>query len=652
MAHQDKELEEFRSIMEVPTEFEDGFSWTSLVGTLFLALVLVPGCLYMELIAGMGIGPAAQWVTVILFIEVAKRANQKLSRAQLFVLFYITGMIVGQTVHGTPLFRQFVVRSEAAVSFGISAIIPTWVAPTNEAAYANRTFFQWDWLAPIALMVFGKFFGSLNQMILGYGLFRQASDIEKLPFPMAPIRAQGIAALAEEADGTVPEGDEEVSRWRMFCIGGAIGMAFNVVYMGLPTLTGAIMGNTVKVFPIPFADFSTYTKDILPAVATGISFNLGQMIIGMVMPFYAILGSFLGMVLTMILNPILYNMEVLTSWSPGDSTVEILFNNNIDLYFSLGIGLSLAIAVIGLYKVFHKAKGGYEESEEDTSVPEGRGDLPNWLVITFYILSTSIYVIMSGWLMDWHPGVLLVLLFYGILYTPIISYVTARLEGICGQVLEIPFIKELSFILCGYTGVAIWFIPVPKGNYGAQTVFYKKAELLGTSFKSIWKTNLILMPIVIISTICFSSFIWGLAEIPSSVYPYTQEIWEFEAKNACLLYASTLGEYSIFEEALSANKVAVGFGVGLGFYGLLAFFSGPTMLFYGLVRGLGAIPHITLLQFIGAVVGRLYFKKKFGKQWLKMIPVVSAGFMVGGGLIGMFCIGIVFLAKATTTLPY
>jgi len=127
----DAELEEFRSIMTVPQHFEDGFSLSSLLGTLFLALVMVPGALYMELVAGMGIGGAAQWVTVLLFVEVAKRANAQLSRPQLFILFYMSGMIVGQSVYGTPLFTQFLVRSDAAVSYGISSLIPNWVAPAK-----------------------------------------------------------------------------------------------------------------------------------------------------------------------------------------------------------------------------------------------------------------------------------------------------------------------------------------------------------------------------------------------------------------------------------------------------------------------------------------------------------------------------------------
>ena len=66
----DKELEEFRSVMEVPSRFEEGFNWTSVIGSLFIGLLMVPGAIYMGLLAGQSVGDAARWVTVILFVEV------------------------------------------------------------------------------------------------------------------------------------------------------------------------------------------------------------------------------------------------------------------------------------------------------------------------------------------------------------------------------------------------------------------------------------------------------------------------------------------------------------------------------------------------------------------------------------------------------
>ncbi len=655
----DAELEEFRQIMEVPSTFEDGFSLSSLLGTLFVALVMVPGALYMELVAGMGIGGAAQWVTVLLFVEVAKRANAKLSRAQLFILFYMSGMIVGQSVHGTPLFQQFVVRSDAAVSFGISSLIPSWVAPAN-LDELPRTFLQAAWMPVLGLMLFRSIFGRIDNMVLGYGLFRLTSDIERLPFPMAPLGAQGILAVAEQVEGAAKAAGSNL-RWRMFCIGAGIGLVFGLVYMALPTLTGAFFGNPVMIFPIPFADFTEYTKGILPAVATGMSFDMGGVIFGMVLPFYAMVGSFVGLIITVVANPVLYQLGRLPTWRPGDDTVVTLFGNNIDFYFSFGIGVSLAIAFYGIFTVIRSVRkrrqerlDGTLDGARDREFYRERGDIPNRYIIVSYLLSVSLYILVSGWLIEWHRGVMIVLLFFGFVYTPLISYVTAKLEGLAGQVIEIPFITELAFILSGYRGgVAVWFLPVPKANYGGQTVSYKHAELLGCKFTSIWKSQLFLFPVVFVSMVFFSSFIWGMAEIPSAIYPYTQKMWELQAKNACLVYSATLGEYSPFQEALSGGRVL--FGLGLGGLSIFFFdwFHAPTMLLFGVVRGLGqTLPHSVIPNFIGALIGRYYFQRKFGREWRKMIPVVGAGFFVGGGLITILAIGLVFLSKAVTTVSY
>ena len=38
--------------MSVPDSFEEGFRWSSLFGALFIALLMVPGALYMGLLGG------------------------------------------------------------------------------------------------------------------------------------------------------------------------------------------------------------------------------------------------------------------------------------------------------------------------------------------------------------------------------------------------------------------------------------------------------------------------------------------------------------------------------------------------------------------------------------------------------------------------
>lgn len=668
-AQRDTELEQFRQLMAPPGRFEEGFSVASLIGAIFVGLVMVPGAMYLGLLAGSGVGPAAQWVTVILFMEVARRAHKTLKHAEIFVLFYIAGAVMANPFSGL-LWSQFLVQSDAAHAAGVAELIPAWVAPQAREVLAARTFFRWEWLAPIGLVVFAQFFGRLVSAVLGYGLFRLTSDIEELPFPMAPVGAQGIVALAEESDAesnpllgsSEPATGPPVSwRWRVFSVGGAMGILFGVLYLGVPALTGAVLPRPIQPFPIPFVDWTSKTQSFLPAVATGLCFDLGEILIGMVLPFFAMLGSFVALICTFALNPILYHTGALPSWTPGDNTVQTLFKNNVDFYFSFGIGLSLAIALIGFKKVFdglrqsrtQRETSPQQSRETRRKVARDRGDIPVRIILAVYLLSTLAYILVSGYLIGWHRGVMLVMFFYGFVYTPLISYVTARLEGIAGQVVEIPMIREASFILSGYTGVAVWFLPIPMANYGTVTVLFRQAELTGTRFWSLWKAEIVLFPIILCSSILFSDLIWRMAPIPSAVYPFAQEMWEFQAANQCIIFSATLGEYSQFQEAFRPGILFAGLGVGLSLFSLTSWLAFPVFFSYGVVRGLGqTMPHVVIPQFIGALLGRYYFQKRLGLRWRQYVPVVAAGFSCGVGLIAMLCVGITFLAKAVTTLPY
>ena len=658
----DRELEEFRSLLEVPSTFEDGFSWKALLGAIFIALLMVPGAIYMGLLAGQSIGGAAQWVTVILFIEVARRAQSQLKRAEIFVLFYMAGAAMGAPFSGL-LWNQFFIHSQAAQATGIAPLLPNWFAPPIEStSYAMRSFFHVDWLPAIGLIVFGNFFGSLANMVLGYGLFRLTSDVEKLPFPMAPVGAQGILALAEDTGDKAADANEKNWRWRIFSIGGALGLGFGAFYLLLPTVTGALTGTPIQLMTIPFTDYTAKTQSFLPAVATGLTWDLGGLLWGMVMPYYAAIGSGIGVLTTFILNPILNKAGILSSWMTGDTTIPTQFKNNIDFYFSLGIGLAIAVAGVGIYQVVKNTLARKREAAAAAqarmaispagAIPAGRGDISARLMIACYFVVTLAYILVSGWLINWHVGTMIVLIFFGFLYTPIISYVTARLEGMVGQVVEIPMVKEASFIMSGFHGVNIWFLPVPISNYGAMTVFYRQCELTGTKFNSIWKTQLVLFPIILISSFFFMNFIWHLAEVPSAVYPFAQKMWDLQAANQCVMFTSTMGEYSLFQDAFKIPILLIGAGAGISIFTLLSVFGAPIFLFYGIVSGLTGIMHGIVPQVIGALLGKFYFQKKMGLQWRQYIPVVFAGFSCGMGLITILGIGVTFMSKAVIQLPY
>ena len=682
-ARADQELEEFRGLMQPPSKFEDGFSWASFFGALFVAFLMVPGSIYMTLIAGMSVGPAAQWVTVILFIEVARRANKYLRRAELFTLFYLAGAIMISTsmaqgsFHGGlgALWSQFFVQSDAARASGVAEHMPSWVVPTNPDVLERRSLFMWEWLPPIGLVVFTMVIGRIDNMVWGYGLFRLTSDIEKLPFPMAPVGAQGIMALSEEQDeelrarrGVSGEkvGGESSWRWRVFSIGSVIGLTFGALYIGVPTITGALLDRPISILPLPFKDFTAQTGNWLPATAIALALDLGMVILGMVLPFWAMLGSFCGMLVTLVVNPILASPRVgiLRSWNPGDNMQTTFYKNQIDFYFSFAVGVGVAIAIAGFVSVGRAlvvARRRRRETGEALSpgaVPAGRGDIPPLAILLTYAGVISLYVGVSTWLLYLADGMIYwplvgVMLFYAFLYTPVISYVTTRLEGIAGEVLNIPFVREASFIFSGYRGVAVWFLPIPFYNYGQMAVFYRQCELTGTSFRSIWKSEVLLTPIIVGGSLLFAHLIWRLGPIPSPQYLFAQEWWEVTAAQQSIVFSSTLGGFTEFEEAFNVRYITAGLLIGGVMFGGFSWLGLPTFFVYGIVRGLNqTLPFVVIPQFIGAMLGRYYFRKRLGLEWRQYVPVLFAGFSCGVGLIGTLGIGFTFVTKSVFTLPF
>lgn len=646
--YDDKELKEYRDLLKAPDHFEEGFNWKTVVGAIFIGFLMMPGSMYLQLVIGTGIGPAARWVTIILFAEIAKRAYSDLKQQEIFLLYYMAGAAMSSPFQGL-LWNQYLVQSDAAKMLGLTEFIPSWIAPQPESiAILERTFFHQDWLIPILLLVGAQIIQRVDQFGLGYALFRITSDVEKLPFPMAPVGALGTIALAESKEEKLKSW-----KWRVFSIGGVIGLAFGAVYILLPAVSGLIFTEPIRLIPIPWIELTRHTEGILPAVATGIQLDLGLLFLGMVLPFWAVIGGLIGLLITIIVNPVLYHNGILTSWHQGMGTVETIFANNFDFYMSFGIGLGLSIGLIGLWQVIMSFRGsskGERGSLKDLfNPPPGRGDFDFKIAIAIYIFSTLSYVVLCIILVPTFPWIFF--LIYGFVYTPVISYITARMEGIAGQFVSLPLVREASFIAgakyFGYKGIEIWYAPIPIHNYGAATVNFREIELTGTSLRGIIKAEFIVFPVVMIASLLFSQFIWRLAPIPSASYPYAQELWHLQALNTLLMQSSTLEGNSLFYQALNGNVVFSGMGFGVVTYAILTFFGLPVLLIYGIVRGLGqSTPHGLILELTGALLGRFFFLKRYGKQWRQYAPVLLAGFSCGMGLTGMFAMGLTLILKS------
>ena len=664
---QDKEVQQYRDLMAVPEHFESGFGVKTIIGALFLGFLMVPGSIYLALFIGAGgLSVAARWVTVILFAEVAKRSMTTLRRQEIFVLFYMTGIALGGHLAGGVmtqlLWNQALAQSDLLASFNID--VPTWVAASSESIDANgRNFFTRDWMVPILFLIGMFMIQRVDAFGLGYALFRLTSHGEKLPFPMAPVGAMGITALAEERDSS------QRWRWRCFSLGGVIGLGFGVLYIGLPAVSGAFFDTAITIIPIPWLDLTPNlsTKETIPATPLNLVFDLQFFIVGMVLPFWAVVGGFIGMAAQLVLNPILYREGVLTTWEPDMSMVRTLYSNYIDFYLSFGIGLAVAILVMsllpivrGLYRVAKQRKEELEEEQRTLSQglrdviirDRDRGDLSVFVALGIYVCSTVSYIIICCFLVKEFPWPFF--LGFAFIYTPIMSYVNAKLEGLVGQTVQIPMVREAAFIFSGVKGSAIWFAPIPINDYGAATRQFREMELVGTRVSSLIKTEFIVIPVVIICSLIFSQFIWRMAEIPSESFPYAQEYWDLLILNFGLTATATAEGSSPFMEAVKFDVIGWGLSVGLISFAVLMFLNMPTFLVYGAVRGLGqTTPGNLLAEMIGAIVGRLYLERKFGHQKYKLyLSVLLAGYGAGVGLVGMMAVALALIAKSTAGTGY
>ena len=78
-----------------------------------------------------------------------------------------------------------------------------------------------------------------------------------------------------------------------------------------------------------------------------------------------------------------------------------------------------------------------------------------------------------------------------------------------------------------------------------------------------------------------------------------------------------------------------------------------SMVFFGVISGIGGDPGMMLPKLTGALIGRMYMIKRFGfKRWFQFNPVLAAGFGCGVGLIGMVSVAIALISKAVIVKPF
>ncbi len=494
----------------------------------------------------------------------------------------------------------------------------------------------------------------LTQLSLGYLAYKITSDVEKLPFPLAPIHAEGAIALAESSQ------EKHKGGYRQYCfsIGVMIGAVFSVFYVAIPTLTQAFLGKTVELIPIPFLDLTTSFEHLLPAGTIGLSLNIGLLFTGFVLPWRIVIGMVTTTLATQIvLNPVLFHAGMLPHWAPGKDAIETHVANTLDVYLSAGIGTAFAVFIIGVWGIVRSVMGFQKKNVTGRTVDfrnffhrdVERGDPPIWVPVVVWVAVSAGYVILCNALINFGlPSAerfsIWWLVLFAFFWTPVNTYINARMSGIAGQHAGVPFVNEGAIFLSGYRHVNIWFAPLPIGNYGNMADLLRETQLTRTRFTSILKAELLIFPLLLIASYLFWSYISSLGPIPSDNYPYVQKFWPQFAQMKALWAASMQeGQSLLFDSVKPALIGGVILGV-LALFGLFGAFGVSAQYIYGGIGAINGYPHMAVMIFLGACLGRYILARRFGRErWMNYAPILAVGFGAGLGLVGMLAIAINFL---------
>ncbi|MFA6109808.1 MAG: hypothetical protein WDA75_13665, partial [Candidatus Latescibacterota bacterium] len=315
-------------------------------------------------------------------------------------------------------------------------------------------------------------------------------------------------------------------------------------------------------------DLTPYLGNLLPAAPVAVTLHLGAVLTGMLMPFWLVVGGFVGTVAHLAAGPVLHRFGFLPRWQAGMDAIQTQIATGIDFWRAFSIGVTLAVAVISVHQVLTTSRRRRDELREqltgartdlpgDCQHPDcgrparvrgyclrhlGRGDLGLWLAVALFIPAALYPLVLAKTLF---PALLttgLLVTFAGLafLYAPLVSYLTARLEGFAGREAALPQVDDAARALTGFHGVEVWLVPFPSRTLAGQTEAFRTAELVGLRFTSLLQAELLLVPLILVASLVYWAFLWRLGPIPSEGYPYAQTVWPLRAFDQAMLLSSTI----------------------------------------------------------------------------------------------------------------
>ncbi|MCX7846425.1 MAG: hypothetical protein N2595_00105, partial [bacterium] len=298
-----------------------------------------------------------------------------------------------------------------------------------------------------------------------------------------------------------------------------------------------------------------------------------------------------------------------------------------------------------------RGSGARVEVSEERGPSRERGDFPVAVAVGLFVISALSLCVVCKRLVPDFP--LWIVVLFGFVWTPLHSYISARMIGMTGGGIGVPFLRETVVITSGYKRVDIWFAPLPLADYGGAAQRFRELELTRTKFTSVIKAELLMLPVVWVSSFVFWWFFWRLQQIPSAAFPFAARLWPIAARQAYLLFTANTSEQPLLMHAIRPGVIGGAAVVGVGVYSILSALGVPIQFFYGMVAGVAVPTHVAVNMFVGALVGRYVFRKRLGEErWGRYVPVVVAGFSCGMGLAAMGAVALSLVVNCVKELPY
>lgn len=626
-------------------KFESGLTWRTLLAVFLAALAFIPLSIYVNLLLGTGLGPAATMCATLLFVQIMRFTYSPLRSQEVLLLYYGTSMggITG-LLYQLIIYRAYFIHSPFAWAAKLDGaplalLVPEWmVPPFDSPAHHTRTLFQVEFLTPIAVYTTILALQLIADLSLAMLMARTYVEEERYPFPAADVDISLVRFLGEKRP--------RIAKIMLFS------MLPGIVYGFFTYIGPSVLG--FQLIPIPYFDLTWLVRDYLPGAAFGISTIMMAYVGGFIVPFQTATSILVtSCALWIVFNSLFITTfpTVFPKWVSeyfgGMGLISIQNRSFVRVWFAPQIGFGLGAALFMAYKLRRGLAKALrtittKESESITGFP------PLWVLIAMYFASTSISVGVFHTLVPELP--LWVPVFASIVYSFLLALTLTAMQGETGYVVTPGYLWQTLVYLTPYQGYGgFTFTPAIGGTVAPGFSQQVKAALrTGTRPKDLVKLAVVTSVLSWVVGLFSLDMFWRIAPIPSSAYPFTVYNMPLSAQ---IDVTTVTRQLRINPEYILTPMALV---MAIAFFGeAISKFAAPFSPI-GFFMGLFWMPTGAIPLFIGSVISRFIMPRFFGGRegWNEIRGTVVAGEILGEGVVIITLMSLVLIAKSSWLWPW